>query len=247
MRFSVNSVLGASSCLLALTHALPTPQENSCDASSQFYVCSLNNFHGCCSVDPCALTSGCPDGQSTPSTNTGVSQSTCSPGTKAFKQFSPTMYTIGVDNPDSTNLHVENTTSTNSHTEQVFTFANVPSTATKIGMGWAASKSITEFVTIGSATGEVYLLDPAKLDFTTLPLTSDAVTAAIDPSNPTVGGAGFGAWGDTKSYPLPQTHIITAAGIENHELLAFKISLRDQGNVKLAQTGQDGLYLQYDC
>ena len=45
--------------------AMDLPQlfaRQSTDCSSgAFYRCSLNNFAGCCSVDPCALTDGCPD------------------------------------------------------------------------------------------------------------------------------------------------------------------------------------------
>lgn len=33
-----------------------------CPTSTQFYVCSLNHFQGCCSTDPCNVAAGCPDG-----------------------------------------------------------------------------------------------------------------------------------------------------------------------------------------
>ncbi|CAI4216366.1 unnamed protein product [Parascedosporium putredinis] len=36
-------------------------QSTDCTSGSNFYRCALNNFAGCCTVDPCALTSGCPD------------------------------------------------------------------------------------------------------------------------------------------------------------------------------------------
>lgn len=36
-------------------------QNTDCSGGSQFYRCSLNNFAGCCSVDPCSMEDGCPD------------------------------------------------------------------------------------------------------------------------------------------------------------------------------------------
>lgn len=36
-------------------------QANKCPLGGAFYRCSVSNFSGCCSVDPCALRDGCPD------------------------------------------------------------------------------------------------------------------------------------------------------------------------------------------
>ncbi|KAF0330481.1 hypothetical protein GQ607_002360 [Colletotrichum asianum] len=44
-------------------------QRTACPGGSAFYVCSSNNFRGCCSQDPCALPS-CPDTAPTPSPST---------------------------------------------------------------------------------------------------------------------------------------------------------------------------------
>ncbi|KAH8424870.1 uncharacterized protein LDX57_002614 [Aspergillus melleus] len=41
--------------------ALTARDDTQCPAGKAFYVCALNNFRGCCSVDPCALKEGCPD------------------------------------------------------------------------------------------------------------------------------------------------------------------------------------------
>lgn len=50
--------------------AMTLPQlfaRQSTDCSSgAFYRCALNNFAGCCSVDPCALDDGCPDDEDEP-------------------------------------------------------------------------------------------------------------------------------------------------------------------------------------
>ncbi|KAF2187124.1 hypothetical protein K469DRAFT_686324 [Zopfia rhizophila CBS 207.26] len=37
-----------------------------CDSNTQYYVCSSNGFKGCCAVDPCNLSNGCPDNSDSP-------------------------------------------------------------------------------------------------------------------------------------------------------------------------------------
>ncbi|KAI3331245.1 hypothetical protein F4824DRAFT_504270 [Ustulina deusta] len=37
--------------------------DDSCPIGTLFYVCQLNGFRGCCSVDPCSTTDSCPDTQ----------------------------------------------------------------------------------------------------------------------------------------------------------------------------------------
>lgn len=36
-------------------------QSTECSGGTQFYRCALNNFAGCCAVDPCSNKDGCPD------------------------------------------------------------------------------------------------------------------------------------------------------------------------------------------
>jgi hypothetical protein len=38
-----------------------------CEEGTEFYRCAINRFEGCCSVDPCSMTSTCPDAAPVPS------------------------------------------------------------------------------------------------------------------------------------------------------------------------------------
>ena len=78
--------------------ALPplTPRDDTqCAPGTQFYVCNLNNFRGCCSVDPCALTEGCPDNQS---------GGQC--GDEGNRVYNPGMRIVGQDGPQNNDFHV---------------------------------------------------------------------------------------------------------------------------------------------
>ncbi|KAF2465065.1 uncharacterized protein BDR25DRAFT_346363 [Lindgomyces ingoldianus] len=45
----------------------------SCSSGEQWYVCASNGFSGCCAVDPCALSDGCPSSSgSHPTTSSGT-------------------------------------------------------------------------------------------------------------------------------------------------------------------------------
>ncbi|KAH7354639.1 hypothetical protein BKA65DRAFT_226476 [Rhexocercosporidium sp. MPI-PUGE-AT-0058] len=57
-----------------LERALP---DGTCNAGKAYYVCQINSFKGCCSVDPCALPA-CPDSESS-STTAPASKSTTQP------------------------------------------------------------------------------------------------------------------------------------------------------------------------
>ncbi|KAI1119353.1 hypothetical protein F5Y14DRAFT_395001 [Nemania sp. NC0429] len=46
--------------------------ENSCPTGTLFYVCQLNGFRGCCSVDPCSTKDSCPDAQATSAIRTAT-------------------------------------------------------------------------------------------------------------------------------------------------------------------------------
>lgn len=57
--------------------------DNSCQIGTLFYVCQLNGFYGCCSVDPCSNTDGCPDTQVTSFVQTAIQS------TKTSRSISP--------------------------------------------------------------------------------------------------------------------------------------------------------------
>lgn len=93
------------------------------------------------------------------------------------------------------------------------------------------------------------LLDSSKLDLSAPVLSSSQVSAAIDTAslpNGSVGGAGFGYWADPE-FKKPHNHIIRGNGLPAKNTLSFWIAIKDQGEVVIRQTEQDGLYLQYDC
>ncbi|KAB8071153.1 hypothetical protein BDV29DRAFT_179764 [Aspergillus leporis] len=83
---AILSLLSLSTALPAtpLSSTLYTRDDTQCQAGTAFYVCHINNFRGCCSVDPCALESGCPDTKTTPPT--------CTDGKAQIYQ--PTMQTL---------------------------------------------------------------------------------------------------------------------------------------------------------
>jgi hypothetical protein len=173
--------------------------------------------------------------------------SVCAPGTTGFKHFNPTQKTIGSDSSDPSLFHIEN--DANGQIEQVFTFTNIPATAKSIGLKWYISETVPEFYSKGTATAGVLILDGTKLDLSGPVLTADAVNGAVDKSfgqEGSVGGAGFGFWADPE-FKKPHDHIISGTDLPAKESLSFKIWIKDLGDVLIRQTGQDGLYLQYDC
>jgi hypothetical protein len=175
---------------------------------------------------------------------------TCAPGTKAFRQFNPTLVTIDASSSDPSLFHLTNDNKANIQIQQVFTFTNIPATASGISLHWYISATVPEFSSDGSATGAVQLLDTSKLDLSAPVLTAAAVNAAIDTESGfpggNVGGAGFGFWAGP-DFPKPHEHAVSGTALPVRPTLSFKIAIRDGGDVVIRQTGQDGLYLSYDC
>ncbi|KAE8155353.1 hypothetical protein BDV25DRAFT_146515 [Aspergillus avenaceus] len=132
MHFQVSTV-AAALALFSLTTALPTTptslltrDDTQCETGKAYYVCNLNDFRGCCSVDPCALEDGCPDQNN--------DEPTCKDG-KA-KLFQPQMQTIieGADPISTPNFNVSNTADTK--WEQTMTF-KLPADAKSCSINWA--------------------------------------------------------------------------------------------------------------
>jgi hypothetical protein len=173
------------------------------------------------------------------------------PGTKKYQQFSPVIRSIGEPTVDPELLHLFNDPATNKRLDQVVTFANIPSTATNIQLGWYISTTAPLFTTSGGATAAVLLLDESKLNLQSAePLTADAVNAAIDTTSGLpdgkVGGAGFGFW-DGPDFPRPNDHTVSSTALPRRSSMSMKFALSDTLEVVLKQTAQDGLYLRYDC
>ena len=79
-------------------------------------------------------------------------------------------------------------------------------------------------------------------------LTAEAVANAVDTTSGLpegrVGGAGFGFWDE---FPRPNDHIVSSLPVPPRSTVVMSIAIIDDGDVVIRQTGQDGLYLQYDC
>ncbi|KAI0163874.1 hypothetical protein GGR57DRAFT_451706 [Xylariaceae sp. FL1272] len=74
----------------------PSIMGDSCPRETLFYVCQLNSFRGCCSIDPCSRTDGCPDTQ----TSSAMETSTQSPdSTSSVLSYTTPPQNIGPSSP----------------------------------------------------------------------------------------------------------------------------------------------------
>ncbi|KAE8374694.1 hypothetical protein BDV26DRAFT_269483 [Aspergillus bertholletiae] len=124
----------ALATFLTLTTALPTTSYSSplttrddgqCPTGKNYYVCYLNNFRGCCSVDPCALEAGCPD-------TTEPSPPTCTPG-QVYQPKMETYISPSSTPVDTPNLNVSKSAAT--EWDQTMTFS-VPQGAKSCTVMW---------------------------------------------------------------------------------------------------------------
>ncbi|KAH6646835.1 hypothetical protein BKA67DRAFT_580689 [Truncatella angustata] len=68
--------LTALTLLMVVSTMIIQIRDTECPANSQFYVCSLNNFNGCCSTDPCSSVEGCPESSRSSSTSLALPSTT---------------------------------------------------------------------------------------------------------------------------------------------------------------------------
>ncbi|KAL1954229.1 hypothetical protein VTO42DRAFT_1509 [Malbranchea cinnamomea] len=216
------------SALTVTTTALPAPNraptltvrnDDQCPPNTNFYICQLNNFRGCCSVDPCALSEGCPDKQAPPTP-------TCGPDGK-FRFYAPEMRTINIPPTDGNQAPTADFAISKSgdsnRTDQIMTFKLPKEAASKTcHIGWSVPTQ-REFVVKGNGlTGvrEVNGTIPGKR----------------------IGGADFTFWPD-----MDGAHTHNVALTPCRETLSLYLALDYDGEVFLEQDHETGWYVDYDC
>lgn len=129
--------------------ALPTlvaRDDTQCAPGTTFYVCELNNFQGCCSIDPCALTTGCPD-----------KSNSCGPNEGENRVYNPGMRIVGKDGPQPNDFHVSK--SNDSIQEQTMYFS-IPAEAKDCSLRWGVpAADERDFKVEGNGLVDLHLVD----------------------------------------------------------------------------------------
>ncbi|KAF5861288.1 hypothetical protein ETB97_000404 [Aspergillus alliaceus] len=224
MHFHTTTWATALTTLLTLTTALPTTlttrDDTQCKPGTAFYVCQINNFRGCCSIDPCALESGCPDTTPTPSPSPTPSPTPSCPAGKS-EIYLPKMqtYLSGSENPVS-EQNINLTKSADKEWSQTMTFS-VPSGAKSCTLMWGVPEE-RNFKAGDNALVRVW--QGAKAE-------GDSIGAADFTNWPGVSGA----------------HEHTVGLAECKEEMVFRARLEKESEVFLEQDGETGWYLHYEC
>lgn len=229
MFFPTSAILLSVGLHVITSAALPAASRSSpltvrdddrCAPDTNFYVCYLNNFRGCCSVDPCAMEDGCPDDKPD---DKSPPAPTCEKG-KA-KIYAPEMTSIdrsGTSEPGPTSdIHVIN--SSEKTIVQTVSFV-LPSAAVgkSCGLNWSV---------------------PAEREFTVDGNGLMDIKQVITPNELVeIGAADFTNWPQVKG---PHSH--TGGFTDCEENLTFEVELREEGEVFLAQNEETGWYIEYEC
>ncbi|PLB35978.1 uncharacterized protein BDW47DRAFT_109549 [Aspergillus candidus] len=156
--FSRFPLLTAAAGLLSVATALPAYSGSSlsarddtqCPVGTAYYVCYINDFRGCCSVDPCAMKEGCPDNKPQPE-----EPETCQPGKKT-QVFQPKMKTLQEGKPpvSTPNFHILK--SATEEQQQTMAF-DLPQEAKECTLTWVVpEKSKRTFRAGSNALVDVY-------------------------------------------------------------------------------------------
>ncbi|KAK2742631.1 hypothetical protein FQN55_007750 [Onygenales sp. PD_40] len=148
MQFWQTSLLLAVAGAGTLTSALPRNNNpltarSECPAGTSYYACYQSKFYGCCSVDACAATNGCPDDTTTPP------PTTCTPGQKT-RVFLPEMKVVydGTAQPTiGKDIYLE------PEAGQQLTF-KLPADAKKCDFGWSVPEE-RQFTVSGNGLTKV--------------------------------------------------------------------------------------------
>ncbi|KAK2761669.1 hypothetical protein FQN54_001497 [Arachnomyces sp. PD_36] len=148
--FWKSSLLLAAAGLQAISvSALPTltsRDDTQCTPGTNFYVCSLNNFRGCCSVDPCALTTGCPDNQPNECGKPGKN-----------RIYDPGMRIVGLDGPQENNFNVSRA---GDDVQEQTMYFSIPPTASDCTLYWGVPRAADRVFTVeGSGLVDVFEVD----------------------------------------------------------------------------------------
>ncbi|KAI9040747.1 uncharacterized protein KD926_007689 [Aspergillus affinis] len=255
--------IAASLVCAPLAAALPTearsdmtltPRDGTqCAAGTKFYVCSLNDFRGCCSVDPCALKEGCPDNKNgdnkpkkpgnnppinaCPAPNTDSKPKpdisspppkeapSCPPPGKKAKIFQPHTETLleGSSPIPTSNLNVSKTSTTD---QQQTIHWTLPANAKACVIGW----SIPE--------------QEKRKNFQAGSKSSVNVYAGADKNNnKKLGDGNFAFWPEK---PAARTNLV--AVVECKEDMLFRLQMaHEDASVFLEQNAETGWWVEYEC
>ncbi|KAI9038989.1 uncharacterized protein KD926_010091 [Aspergillus affinis] len=197
--------------------ALSSRDDTQCEAGTAFYACKLNNFRGCCSVDPCALQDGCPD-----QTDDGSQPplGSCPAKGEKTRLFQPQMQTLilpDTDHPkpaENFDLIKSNTT----ERQQIASWT-LPSEAKDCSVGWSI---------------------PEERNFSAGH--TARVTVFENEDNERLGSADFSFWPET---PGPRSNLVAAVDCKENLSLRLAMVLNDQ--VFLEQNEETGWWVEYSC
>ncbi|PLB51391.1 hypothetical protein P170DRAFT_436405 [Aspergillus steynii IBT 23096] len=200
--------------------SLSSRDDTQCEAGKAFYVCNLNNFRGCCSVDPCALQDGCPDKPDNDDGDTKPTPGSCPKKGEKTRLFQPQMQTLILPDTDKP-IPAQNFDLIKSNTterQQIASWA-LPAEAKDCSVGWSI---------------------PEKRNF------SAGHTARVsvhdNDDNERLGGADFSFWPET---PGPRSNLVAAVDCKESVSLRLAMELNDQ--VFLEQNEETGWWVEYSC
>lgn len=225
--------------------------ESQCAPGTAFYVCQLNNFRGCCSVDPCALTAGCPDKQpdspdkqpdspdkqpdSCPGTQPDTNPEDKQPDTKPDEQpdtcgkdgtnrvYNPGMRIVGKDGPQTNDFNVKKSAEKTQEQDMYF---SLPAKAKECSLRWGVPAADEREFTVK----ESGLVNVSKVD---------ADGNVVDD----IGAGDFTNW---DILPEEQDgHVV--GGFDCEADPVFRLQPANIGEVFIAQNDNTGWYVEYKC
>ncbi|KAF1998450.1 hypothetical protein P154DRAFT_439203 [Amniculicola lignicola CBS 123094] len=220
-----------SSAILSLAAAAPSPDIwRGCHNDKKFYSCYGNGFRGCCSVDPCNL-STCPD-VVTPSATPSAAPS-CTPG--KHRAYLPDTYAIFPDKPNdwrnqSSTYHVSQALNGENKRDTLLRF-KLPAAAKNCGLSWQQPLQGSNFAYFNTGFVEIYDVKNYKSGVT--------------------GNADFTFWPEMPKYDEHSS----GAGYCAEEVLFWTSLVGSpkgaEGSVVMGQSGEvgkeNGWYLSYEC
>lgn len=198
--------------------SLSSRDDTQCDAGKAFYVCKLNNFRGCCSVDPCALQDGCPDKSNDEGDE--PTHGACSQKGEKTRLFQPRMQTLILPDTDhpivEQNFHLSKSNTT--ERQQIASWT-LPAEAKDCSVGWSI---------------------PEERNFSAGH--SARVTVLDNDDGERLGSADFSFWPET---PGPRANLVAAVDCKENLALHLSMVLNDQ--VFLEQNEETGWWVEYSC
>ncbi|KAK1147893.1 hypothetical protein N8T08_000408 [Aspergillus melleus] len=264
MLFRASLVCMVASLVCApLATALPTERARSdmtltarddtqCPAGKAFYVCALNNFRGCCSVDPCALKEGCPDykgGDSTKNETKPPNNSCPAPETDT----NPKTPKKPTDEPTSPPKKAPTCPPSGKKTKlfQPLTQTLIPNSSPVTTSNFNVSKTATtdqqQLISWKlPATAKSCIIGwavPLKRNFKAgVNALVNVYVGSDKNNNKRVGNANFAFWPERDE---ARSNLV--AVVECKEDMLFRLKMEHEDSVFLEQNGETGWWVEYEC